>query len=101
MGKVKIGIEKRCTNFLTKGIGLMFSNKPKTTLLVNKREKPTSIHTFFMKFYIDVYWLDDRKKIVHKQKMKPWMLSKVKVAKYVLETKSGVLDADVGDEFVF
>lgn len=100
LNKLNVKIDKVCNNIFTKCIGLMFSSKPKTTLLVNHTEKPTSIHTFFMLFPIDVYWLDGDKKIIHKQSMNPWKISRVKIAKYVLETKTNLLDADVGDELI-
>ena len=47
----------------------------------------SSIHTMFMRFEIDVYFIDENKMIYEKVSLKPWRFHKPeKQAKYVLET---------------
>ncbi len=61
-----------------------------------------SVHTFFMKFPIDLVYLD-RKKIVRKVRraVPPWRLSACFAAHSILELPAGAIDATgtaVGDE---
>ncbi|MBI3550848.1 MAG: DUF192 domain-containing protein [Elusimicrobia bacterium] len=60
----------------------------------------SSIHTFFMKFPIDVIFLDEELKILHiAAAVKPWRLSSFPGAKSALERAGGstVDKAGVGD----
>ena len=63
----------------------------------------SSIHTLFMRFDIDVYFLDKNKIIYEKTTLKPWKFYKPKnKAKYILETKKDELKLKIGDclEFI-
>lgn len=65
--------------------------------------RDSSIHTHFMRFDIDVYFLDDDRVVFEKVTLKPWKFFKPqKHAKYILETKKGALKIRTGDilEFV-
>ena len=53
-----------CKNFFTRGIGLMFSKKMTPTILAFKRENTAAIHTFFVKHYLDVLFLNDHWEVV-------------------------------------
>ena len=58
----------------------------------------SSIHKMFMRFEIDVYFIDENKMIYEKVSLKPWRFHKPeKQAKYVLETKKGLLKLKMGD----
>ena len=58
----------------------------------------SSIHTMFMRFEIDVYFLDENKKIYDKVTLKPWKFYKPKKqARYILETKKNKLKLEIGD----
>lgn len=58
----------------------------------------SSIHTMFMRFEIDVYFIDENKLIYDKTSLKPWKFYKPKKqAKYILETKKGLLKLKIGD----
>ncbi len=64
-----------------------------------------AIHTFFMKFAIDVLYVD-RKRVVRKtvRALGPWKLSGCWVANSVLELPAGVIDAtgtQPGDQLEF
>ncbi|AMD16630.1 hypothetical protein TL18_00395 [Methanobrevibacter sp. YE315] len=62
----------------------------------------SSIHTLFMRFEIDVYFLDEKKSVVDKTTLKPWRFYKGKnQVKYVLETKKDILKIEIGDELDF
>lgn len=51
------------------------------------------IHTFFMKFTIDVIFLDKNNKIIHMQTLKPFKISKyVWKAKTVIEFMEGTIN---------
>jgi len=85
--------------------GLMFREK------LNKGEglliiPCNSIHTFFMKFPIDVLFVNKEDKIVASiEKMKPSRISKIYgKAKYVVELPAGTIekcDISVGDRIIY
>lgn len=65
----KVNIKARKLIGLEKFIGLMGKDKPETVCL----ETRWGIHTFFMKYPIDVFVLDDKNKVVKvKRNLKPW-----------------------------
>ena len=62
----------------------------------------SSIHTHFMRFEIDVYFLDKNKTVFEKTALKPWKFYKPKKhADYILETKKGMLKLKIGEELEF
>ena len=78
--------------FFSRLIGLMFKKniEKKTGLLIRRC---SSIHTFFMRFPIDVIYLDKNDVILDKETVKPWRLGKfVKHARHVLELPQGEKD---------
>ena len=71
--------------------GLLFTNL-----------KDSSIHTLFMRFEIDVYFLDENLLIFEKTSLKPWKFYKPKKqAKFILETKKDKLKLEIGDNLDF
>jgi len=94
--------EKICKDIFSKCKGLMFTRKIKKPLIfVNKNPELTRIHMFFVFYPIDVAWLDEDKKIIHKEMLKPFTFSKSIKAKYVLEMKTGDLKAEIGHKLDF
>ena len=92
-------------SFLKRFMGLMFrkSMPPDSGLLLSPCN---AIHTFSMRFPIDVVYLDDMSIIVYIEKsMRPNKIGKtIKKAASVLELNMGIadkLDLDVGDKLVF
>lgn len=64
--------------------------------------RDTSVHTHFMRFDIDVYFLDENSNVVDKTALKPWKFYRTsKKVKYVLETKKGKLKIKTGDRLEF
>lgn len=60
--------------------------------------RDSSIHTHFMRFEIDVYFLDENNVVFEKTTLKPWKFYKPKKqAKYIIETKKDVLKIKIGD----
>ncbi|MEM0951168.1 MAG: DUF192 domain-containing protein [Cyanobacteria bacterium P01_H01_bin.74] len=88
--------------FLTRLFGLM--GKPyleeNTGLLITPCKE---VHSLFMRFSLDVVFLDKENKVVHlKSTMKPWRVSRyVASARSVLELNAGSIQAsqiEIGDE---
>lgn len=62
----------------------------------------SSIHTMFMRFAIDAYFIDENKIIYDKATLKPWRLYKPeKQAEYILETRKNKLKLEIGDRLDF
>jgi uncharacterized membrane protein (UPF0127 family) len=62
----------------------------------------SSIHTSFMRFAIDIYFLDENKVIYEKVTLKPWKFYKPKKqANYILETKKNELKLKIGEKLDF
>ncbi len=77
-----------CETFFSKFKGLMFSKKKNLVFVLNKESRFNSgIHTFFVFFPINVYWLDEEKNIVDfRINVKPFsIIIPKKKAKYVVE----------------
>lgn len=70
--------------------------------LVFSNLKDSSIHTMFMRFEIDVYFIDENKVVYEKTSLKPWKFYKPKKqAKYIMETKKNKLKLEIGDKLEF
>ncbi|HUI81955.1 MAG TPA: DUF192 domain-containing protein [Bryobacteraceae bacterium] len=90
------------------------SAKRRTGLLKHERLEPgeglwispcESVHTFFMKFAIDLVYLDKHKKVRKvRHAVPPWRLSACLTAQSVLELPAGVAantQTQAGDQLVF
>ena len=78
--------------FFSRLIGLMFKkNLPASSGIILK--PCTQIHTCFMRFNIDVIFLDKDLKVVHIiENMKPWRISPLLLrARYTVELPAGTL----------
>ncbi len=53
-----------CTNFLSRGMGLMFKKKMIPTILAFKKESSAAIHTYFVRHYLDVLFLNDQWEVI-------------------------------------
>lgn len=62
----------------------------------------SSIHTMFMRFEIDVYFIDENRMVFDKVTLKPWRFYKPgRQAKYIIETRKGMLKIKIGDYLDF
>ena len=99
----KFDVKIRSANsFFKRFIGLMGKKDIDFAMLFINMNNPT-IHTHFMRFDIDVYFLDENNIVIDKTTLKPWKFySPSKKSKYVLETKKGKLKIKIGDclEFI-
>jgi uncharacterized protein len=97
---------ERATSFLARGRGLMMRQEfPDGSGMVI--DPCSSIHMFFMRFPIDVLYLDRDDKVVRVQEgIKPWRVGplRTKGAKYVIELPAGTVAksrTSAGDQIVF
>lgn len=92
---------KYADNYFKRLIGLMFKKDIDYGLLFILKYG-SSVHTCFMRFTIDVYFLDESKMIFDKVTLKPWKYYKpIKKAKYILETKKDYVDLKKGEKIDF
>lgn len=88
-------------NFFTRLVGLM-GKRDFDGILVFKNLTDSSIHTMFMRFEIDVYFIDANRVVFDKATLKPWRFYRpYKQAKYVMETRRGKLNLKIGDKLDF
>lgn len=77
---------KEARTFKDKLLGFMFKKPADYAILF---EKCNSIHTCFMRFDLDVIFMDKNKNIIKEVKsLKPWRIAFCKNAYYVLEIPS-------------
>ena len=89
------------TTFYKRFKGLMLKKDFKDGLLFTNLTD-SSIHTLFMRFEIDIYFLDENRTIFEKTSLKPWKFYKPKKqAKFILETKKDKLKLEIGDNLDF
>lgn len=87
--------------FFKRFLGLM-GKKDFDYILVFTNLTDSSIHTMFMRFEIDVYFIDEDKIVFDKVTLKPWRFYRPKKqAKYIIETKRGKLNLNTGDKLDF
>ncbi|WP_405294893.1 DUF192 domain-containing protein [Methanobrevibacter sp.] len=81
--------------------GLMFKKDFNECMLFSNLND-SSIHSLFMRFTIDVYFIDENMIIYDNVTLKPWKFYKPKKhAKYILETKKNKLKLEIGDKLDF
>ena len=83
--------------FFRRLVGLM-GKRDFNKILVFKNLTDSSIHTMFMRFEIDVYFIDENRVVFDKATLKPWRFYRPKKqAKYIIETKKNKLKIEIGD----
>jgi uncharacterized membrane protein (UPF0127 family) len=98
---MKITKPKLCNTVFSLMSGLMFSRK-KTILIDLKKPKRVGLHMWFVFFPINVYFLDENKKIVEiKERFLPFTFynSKEK-ARYIVESPEK-LEINIGEDLVW
>jgi uncharacterized protein len=97
-----------CNTKIVKGIGanigLMFKTKLKKgeTLTLELPKTKVEIHTWFVFFPIDLFFLDENYQIIEKASMVPWRIYLPKKnAKYLLEANKGELNIRMKDKLIF
>lgn len=89
------------SSFLEKLIGLMFKKDFKGCLLIrfNRRgRRVNSVHTFFMRFPIDLFFLLDMNVVEIRRGIRPWrVVSPSEPCDSVIESRCNSLDLKVGE----
>jgi len=96
-------------SFLSRFMGLMFRKDPEKGLILklpsSRSRRGSAIHMFFMRFPLDIIFLDADKKIVDMVSIKPWKTYTPKApSKYVIELKEDSINKyklEIGDEMDF
>jgi uncharacterized membrane protein (UPF0127 family) len=96
-------------SFMSRFMGLMFRKDPEKGLILklpsSRSRRGSAIHMFFMRFPLDIIFLDYDKKVVDMVSIKPWNTYTPKSpAKYVIELKEGSINnykLEIGDEMDF
>ena len=84
-GKEKKTIRVRvCDNLASKFSGLMFRSHSLPLLFVFRKETNIIIHSFFCRKFLGI-WLDEKRKVVKKEIVRPWRFSISGRGKYLLE----------------
>lgn len=93
--------------FLDRILGLMFRKKLKQNkgLLIKFFPRSSSVHSFFMRFPIDVIFINKDLQVVDLKTLKPWRVySPKKRCEWVLEVNKGKIEekyVGVGDVLEF
>lgn len=99
-----IGKALYCNNLLTRCLGLMFRKEQTALIELPKESKPmAAIHTFFMRFPIDVHWLDSEKRIIGIRKgLRQYSFANPKKpAKYIFEAPAEKVRLKTGEKLSF
>lgn len=81
--------------------GLM-GKKDFNEVMVFSNLKDSGIHTMFMRFEIDIYFIDENMVVFDKVTLKPWRFYKPKKqAKYIIETRKNRLNLKINDKIDF
>ena len=96
-------------SFMSRFLGLMFRNNLERGLILklpsSRSRRGSAIHMFFMKFPLDIIFVDADKKIVDMVSIEPWKTYTPKdPAKYVIEMEKGSINdfnLEIGDELDF
>jgi uncharacterized protein len=96
-------------SFVSRLMGLMFRKDPENGLILklpsSRSRRGSAIHMFFMRFPLDIIFLDDDKKVVDMVSIRPWKTYTPRSpAKYVVELEEGSINnykLEIGDEMDF
>jgi hypothetical protein len=107
--EINLGKLALADSFLSRFMGLMFQKDPEKGLILklpsSRSRRGSSIHMFFMRFPLDIIFLDEDKKIVDMVSIKPWKTYTPKApSKYVIELEEGSINKyklEIGDEMDF
>ena len=96
-------------SFMSRFLGLMFRNNLERGLILklpsSRSRRGSAIHMFFMKFPLDIIFVDEDKKIVDMVSIEPWKTYTPKApAKYVIEMEKGstnTFNLEIGDKLDF
>lgn len=104
----KICNAEKAESFFSRALGLMFRKRigREEGLLIRFPPRTScSIHSFFMRFPIDLIFIDDRMRVVDLTTLERWRVYKpVKRCRWVLEVNRGIIkekNVEIGDVLEF
>jgi hypothetical protein len=98
---------KEAKGIIGRAKGLMFREKLDLTegILLKFHVRGNIVHTFFMRFAIDLIFLDSQKHVVELHSLKPWKFYKPKKRCYwLIEVNEGIIKSknlEIGDKIEF
>ncbi len=100
---------KLADSFISRALGLMFKKRLKegSGLLIkyNPQLRSSAIHCFFMRFVIDLIFIDDEKRVIDLKTLPPWRVYTPRGRPlWVLEVNEGVIEeknVETGDVLEF
>ena len=104
---IKICDAEEAGKFFSRAAGLMFRKKLEQNkgLLIKFFPHSSAVHSFFMRFPIDLIFVDKDMHVVDLKTLKPWRAYfPKKQCKYVLEVNEGVIKEkgiEIGDALEF
>lgn len=107
--KNSLGEYDFANSFISRLLGLMFKEDLQRGLILklpkSRSRKGSAIHMFFMRFPLDIVFIDSNKKVVDMISIEPWKTyTPLAPARYVIEMKKGTINKfniEVGDELDF
>lgn len=107
--KQKLCIAEVADTFLRRALGLMFRAPPKDErgLLIEFSPHLSSrtIHSYFMRFPVDLIFIDEDKRVAELKTLEPWRIyTPKKDCRWVLEVAEGAVkakDVKIGDHLDF
>ena len=103
--KALISKSKVVNSFFGKALGLMFKDEVDYSIVFNFYIENNThyIHTYFMKFSIDILFLDSNCKVTKIYKnVKPWRYDIYGKGKYIIEFPAGKsFNTQIGDKISF
>jgi len=99
-GNKVLGKVLYCNSLLSRASGLMFRKKQMALIeLPFESSTMADIHTLFMRFTLDLYWLDSKMRVISiKKQVKRFCYAHAcKKSKYILEAPSGLLKLKLND----
>ena len=106
---INLGKFDLADSFMSRFRGLMFRKDFERGLILkipsSRSRHGSAIHMFFMRFPLDIIFVDEYKKIVDMVSIEPWKTYTPKVpSKYVIEMEQGAIKnfkLEIGDELDF
>jgi len=101
----ELGKALYCDGITTRALGLMFRKDKKAVIELPVESRAlASIHTYFMRYAIDVAWLDRNRIVVDTRKnVRPFrhIVIPKKKAKYIIEMPVGRFEIKIGHKIEF
>jgi len=107
--KNSLGEHDFANSFVSRLLGLMFKEDLQRGLILklpkSRSRKGSAIHMFFMRFPLDIVFIDSNKKVVDMISIEPWKTyTPLAPARYVIEMEKGTINKfniEIGDELDF